>query len=155
AKNGQIHHIDAPALAKSFPGHQFFALRFRVYPVARVMPEGMKPSNVFAVSNDGKVEHLQDAKALETFFRSNGAPAKTEETAGAGAAGRLRRAQEFVQDGCYKCSVGKPEVKAEGGKVVSVSDTAVVMAGGNGEMRATLTFDNAGRVDKADLTQKI
>jgi hypothetical protein len=154
-KNGQVLHIDAAVLSKSFPGHEFFALRFRIYPVARVMPEGMKPSNVFAVSKDDKVEHLKDAKVLETFFRRNGTAAKNEETAGDLAQGWLWLAQEFVQDGFYKFKVGKAEVKSAGGKIASASDTAVVMAGGNGEMQVTLTFDNAGKVEKAAQTQKI
>jgi hypothetical protein len=155
AKNGQVIHIDAPALHKSFPGYEFFALRFRLYPVARVIPEGMKASNVFAVAKDGKIEHLKDAKALEMFFRQHGATARNEESAGALAQGWLWLAQEFVQDGFYAFTLGKPEVKSEGGKVVSATDTAVVMKGGNGEMRATLSFDNAGKVEKVAHTQKI
>jgi len=155
AKNGQIVYLDAPSLAKSFPDYQFFALRFRQFPVARVLPEGMKASNVFAVSKDGKVEHLKDAKVLEGFFRTHGAAAKNEDTAGALNQGWLTLSQEFIQDGFYAFKLGKPEVKTEGGKVVSATDTAVVMKGGNGEIRATLTFDNAGKLEKADEVSKI
>jgi hypothetical protein len=155
AKNGQVIHIDAPALSKSFPGYEFFALRFRLYPVARMIPKGMKASNAFAVAKDGKVEHLQDARGLEAFFRKHGAAASSEDTAGNLVQGWLWLAQEFVQDGFYKFKIGKPEVKTEGGRVAAASDTAVVMAGGNGEMRATLSFDGAGKVDKVDHTQKI
>src|SRR5262249_27506732 len=111
AKNGQVVHIDAPALTKSFPGYQFFALRFRLYPVARMIPEGMKACNIFAVAKDGKIEHLKDAKALEMFFRQHGATARDEEAAGALAQGWLWLAQEFVQDGFYAFTLGKPEVK--------------------------------------------
>src|SRR5207249_361588 len=82
-------------------------------------------SNVFAVSKDGKIEHLKDAKVLEMFFRQHGATARNEEAAGTLAQGWLWLAQEFVQDGFYAFTLGKPEVKTEGGKVNSASDTAV------------------------------
>jgi len=156
AKNAEpVAHIDAPALSKSFPGYEFFALRFRLYPVARMIPKGMEASNVFAVSKDGKIEHLKDAKVLEKFFHEHATAARNEESAGALAQGWLWLAQEFVQDGFYAFTLGKPEVKSEGGKVVSATDTAMVMKGGNGEMGATLSFDKAGRVAKVAHTQKI
>lgn len=155
AKGGTIVHLAAPALNKSFPDHEFFALRFRIYPVARIMPAGMKPSNVFAVAKEGKIQHLKDAKILEAFFRQQGAAATSEASAGAVAQAWLWVAQEFVQDGFYKFKVGKAEVKSADGKVMSASDNAVVMAGGNGEMRVTLNFDDAGKVDKVAHTQKI
>jgi hypothetical protein len=156
AKNAQVvAHIDAPALHKSFPGYEFFAVRFRLYPVARMIPKGMKASNVFAVAKDGKVEHLQDAKALESFFRKHGPAAKSTDVAAELVHGWLWLSQEFVQDGFYKFKIGKPEVHSTDGEVASASDTAVVMAGGNGELRATLTFDSAGKVEKVAQTQKI
>jgi hypothetical protein len=155
AKNGQVIPIDAPGLKRSFPGYAFFALRFRIYPVARMIPKGMKASNVFAVAKDGRVEHLKDAKMLESFFRKHGPAAKRPDVAGDLVHGWLGLSQEFVQDGFYKFKLGMPEVKTVDGRVASASDTAVVMAGGNGEMRATLTFDRAGKLDKVDHTQKI
>ena len=155
AKNGQVAHIAAPALTKSFAGYEFFAVRFRLYPVARMIPEGMKASNVFAVSKEGKVEHLKDAKRLEAFFHKHAAAAKDEETAGSLAQGWLWLSQEFIQDGFYKFKMGKPEVKSEGGKVASSGETAVAMAGGNGELRATLTFDGDGKVSKVVEESKI
>jgi hypothetical protein len=155
-KNAQVvAHIDAPALHKSFPGYEFFAVRFRIYPVARMIPKGLKASNVFAVSKDGKVDHLKDAKALEAFFHNHGMAAKSEKAAGNLVQGWLWLSQEFVQDGYYKFTIGKPDVKTENGKVGSASGTAVVMAGGNGEMQAMLTFDQAGKVDMVAHTEKI
>jgi len=119
-----------------------------------MVPEGMKASNVFAVGG-GKVEHLKDPKTLQTFFGQNGAKATSEEAAGNLAQGWLSLSQEFIQDGFFKFNIGKPEVKSEGGKVASVDDTAVVMAGGNGEIKATLTFDAKGRLSRVTETHKI
>jgi len=39
---GQVLHLNEPDLAKAFPSDIFFAVRYRIYPVARVLPEGMK-----------------------------------------------------------------------------------------------------------------
>jgi len=153
AKNGQVVHIDAPALKKSFPDYQFFALRFRQFPVARMIPEGMKASNVFAVGG-GKVEHLKDPKTLQAFFSQHGGKATSDEAAGNLVQGWLSLSQEFIQDGFYKFTIGKPEVKSEGGKVASAEDTAVVMAGGNGEIKATLSFDAKGRLTRVSETHK-
>jgi hypothetical protein len=155
AKTAQVTPITAPALKKAFDGYHFFAVRYRIFPVARMLPKGMKPSNVFAVSKTGLVEHLKDAKVLEGFFRTHAAAAKNEDTAGALAQGWVTLSQEFVQDGFFKFNVGKPEVKSDGGKVVSAEDTAVVMAGGNGQIQATLTFDNVGKLEKVVEAAKV
>src|SRR5262245_49121802 len=71
AMGGTFVAITTPELAKNFPDYQFVALRFRIYPVARQMPEGMKPSNVFAVPKQGKPEPLKDERALQAFFQKH------------------------------------------------------------------------------------
>src|ERR1043166_3262435 len=62
AGGGQILYLDNDVLDKAFPKHKFFAVRYRLYPVARVIPEGMKPSNVFVVPPGGRAEYLKDTK---------------------------------------------------------------------------------------------
>src|SRR5262245_22942649 len=62
-QNGQILWIEDKALAQTFPKQLFFAVRFRIYPVAMQIPDGMAPSNVFVVEGD-KFKRLKDAKAL-------------------------------------------------------------------------------------------
>jgi hypothetical protein len=155
AKNGTVLHIDSLALRKDFPDYHFFALRFRQYPVAMMIPKGMKASNVFAVSKEGKVEHLKDPTVLQDFFAKNGPAAKSEEVAGNLIQGWLSLVQEFVQDGFYAFKIGKPEVKSEDGKVVSVEDTAVATKGGNGELTAMMTFHNNGKLKMVSGTTKL
>src|SRR5262249_52054817 len=123
--------------------------------VAMMIPKGMKASNVFAVAKVGKVDYLKDPKTLQNFFTKHGPVAKSEEAAGNLSQSWLALSQEFVQDGFYKFNIGKQEVKSEGGQVVSAEDTAVVMAGGNGEIKATLSFDKEGRLTRVSETTKI
>src|SRR5947207_3048259 len=70
-ESGQVLYLGSPELDKAFPMHKFFAVRYRIYPVAKVLPEGMKPSNVFVVPKNGRAGHIKDAKALESFFKAN------------------------------------------------------------------------------------
>src|SRR5438309_1342862 len=74
AERGQIVPLHSPALDKALPKHFFFAVRFRQFPVARALPEGMKASNIFVVSKEGKeysVHRLSDAKGLEKYFQKH------------------------------------------------------------------------------------
>ena len=76
-EGAQILWKSEGALAGSFPEHVFVIARFRQFPVARQLPDGMSASNVFAVK-DGKLQHLKDAKALEKFFKDNQPAVKDE-----------------------------------------------------------------------------
>src|SRR5262245_24347623 len=107
AQNGELVPLTAEPLAKTFPDYRFLALRFRIYPVARAMPEGMKPSNLFAVPKQGKPEAIKDAQGLEKFFREHAPAADSEATASALVRSWLSLSPEFFQDGFYKLEVGK------------------------------------------------
>ena len=48
-ESGKILYLGNANLDKVMPNHRFFAVRYRIYPVARKLPEGMRPSNVFVV----------------------------------------------------------------------------------------------------------
>ncbi len=145
---GQVVPITAAPLAQTFPDYQFFAVRFRQYPVARVLPEGMKASNLFAVRGD-KVETLKTGQGLKGFFRSHAPAVKEEEDAAPVLQSWLWLTQEFVQDGFYKFEIDKSISAERKGGRLSVTGREVVMAGGNGEIRATLTFDQGGKLEKA------
>src|SRR5262249_48859471 len=141
-----------------FPDHEFFAVRFRIYPVARVLPEGMKPSNIFAVSKAGKVQHLKDEKTLEGFFRTDGPAAKSNDDASALVQSWLSLSPEFLQDGFYKFEVSKEvtfqrddQTKAPTGG----NGRALVIAGGKGEINAALKFGQDGKVTTAHDTTKV
>src|ERR1043166_946088 len=54
---------DDAALAKTFPDYQFIVARYRQFPVARALPEGLSSSNIFALTKeDQKILHIKDAK---------------------------------------------------------------------------------------------
>jgi hypothetical protein len=152
--------IDEPALAKLFPKHHFYVLRFRQYPVALVPPEPLKSNNVFAVGPEGKVEHLTDAKGLEKFFKAALPPVKDEAQAKAAATAWLRLAQEFHQDGFYQFAApGNFTVAGtddDPPAQLKVTGQAVVKpTGGNkGQVSATLVFEK-GQLAKATDESKL
>jgi len=155
-KNGKgaaILWLDQEPLPKAFPNHFFFAARYRVYPVAKVMPSGFRASNVFAVSKDGTLTHIKDAKGLQEFFAAHLAAVKDEKSAQAAVKASLLLTQEFRQDGFYKFTIIDESTKYDGKEATG---KAVVMAGGNGELLVTLTFDAAGKLaDIGDAGTKI
>lgn len=145
--------IGAPELKKLFPGTEFFTVRFRIFPVARDIPEGYKPSNLVAVTKDGKVQRLPDEKALETFF-AKGPTVRDEATAKQALKAWLRLSQEFLQDGFYQFEIIDEGITAadEGRRA---SGRALVKQGGNGELSATLTFGETGKLAEAKTISKI
>jgi hypothetical protein len=159
AKNAQIVRIDTKPLSGTFPKDVFFAVRFRIYPVAMQIPAGLKPSNIFVVPPSGKVELLKDDKALGKFFHDHATAAVKDPEAIAVTQSWLLLAQEFVQDGFYKFEVSK-EVgivrdDVEPRRLLSTNGRAVVMAGGNGEVLAALRFGKDGKVETGTTTAKV
>lgn len=150
----QLIWKDEPAFNKVFADTTFIVARYRIYPIAREIPEGLKPSNVFAVRAD-TVQLIPDVPALEKFFRAHAKPVKSADDAKNALAAWLALAQEFHQDGMFKFEVLTKEFadeKAEGGQLVR--GRAIVTQGGNGELNATLTFQD-GQLAKAAETAKI
>ena len=155
ATGGSILRLHNPALAKDFPEDVFFALRFRLFPVARRLPEGMKASNIFVVSKEGKVQHLRDAKELEKFFQKHLPAVKKQEQAQNALGGWLLLAQEFHQDGLFIFEVlSKAFAVEEQGKGLEARGRAVVMKGGNGEVTVTMTFAD-GKLTKVEPSGKV
>jgi hypothetical protein len=155
ATGGAILRLQTPALAKDFPDDTFFALRFRLFPVARKLPEGMKASNIFVVSKEGKVKHLRDARELEKFFQKHLPTVKKQEQAQDALGGWLLLAQEFHQDGLFKFEVlTKDFAIQEKGKGYEATGRALVTGGGNGEIQTTMTFAD-GKLTKLTETGKI
>ena len=156
-REGQILHQAGGGVATTFPNHHMIVVRYRQFPVAFALPEGLRASNLFAV--DGrtwKIEHLKDFKALEAFFRANQPPVKSDTDARAILAAWLTLAQEFHQDGMLKFDVLEKEFTVADDRS-KAGGRAVVMQGGNGELAAELTFDKDGKlataVEKASLRQ--
>src|SRR5262245_21253837 len=141
-RHGQIVYLDDPSLAGSFPDDVFFAVRYRQFPVARQLPEGLRASNVFVVRKDGKLVHVKDNRALERYFNDNEKPVKDADRAGTALAAWLILTQEAHQDGFFKFEVNKKNFTVDkDGDAIKAIGRALVMQGGNGEINATLRFE--------------
>lgn len=140
-----------PPVATTFPDHHFVIVRFRVFPVARLMPQGLQASNVFAVDKDGKFTHLKKVKDLEKFFKAKQAAVKEDKEAKAALASWLALSQEYHQDGMFKFEVLQKEF---GGDEKTARGRAIVAQGGNGELAVTLTFAD-GKLAKVTESAKI
>lgn len=149
---GEVVAQASAVVKQVFPDHQLVIVRFRLFPVARIMPEGLNASNIFAVTKGGKLEHLKDVKTLEKFFRAHHPAVKTEKDAKTILSAWLALTPEFHQDGMFKFEVLDKEFAFEDNKA---SGRATVMSGGNGELKVVLLIDKEGKLAKADEIAKI
>jgi hypothetical protein len=141
--------ISNEALKKAFPDAFFFALVFRQYPVASIPPEPLKSQNLFIVPKNGKLVHLADTTAMESFFKDNLKKDKDDDAAKTATQAWLVLSQTFRQDGFFKFSVAKDNLKVVEGKGNrKANGKFVVTQGGKGELTATLTFDERGNLTK-------
>jgi hypothetical protein len=152
----RIQQIEDEAVTRLFPKHRFFAVIYPRYPVARRVPAELKASNVLAVGQGGKIRLLNEADALQDFFKSDVAAVQDDERAKTVAHAWLRLSQEFVQDGFYQFEILDDSIRVQPGKDGrAVRARAVVMRGGNGDIRVALTFDADGHIaqvsEKADV----
>jgi hypothetical protein len=154
--HAQLIFKDEPVLKKVFPEHLFVVARYRQFPVARVLPKGLRPSNVFAVTTGSeKTRLIRDAKELKDFFQAFAAPVKNDAAARNALAAWLILTQEMQQDGFYKFEVIEKEFAAEtNGKREEIRGRALVTQGGKGEIGATLVFED-GKLTKTTQTGKI
>ncbi len=155
-RGAAIAPIEDAAVGKMLPDYVFVSVLFRQYPVARMVPEGLKASNVFAVDRDGKVTVLTDARGLEKFFQAHLAAVQEDEPLKDAARAWVRLAQQFRQDGFFKFALVDDATKVrpeDGGK--SASATVAAMQGGSGTLRATLSFDEAGKLVKVAEENKL
>lgn len=126
-----------------FPTYLFYIVRFRQYPVARMLPAPLTANNIFVVGKDSAVQHLTDVKGLEKFFRNNLPPVNQPATATTAMYAWLRISQEFVQDGMFQFTIPADRIvvtPTNGG--LKVTGAAVVVPNGanRGEVTATMTF---------------
>lgn len=159
ARRAVVVPIWPEALTRTFPDRTFVSVRFPLWPVAVAPPAPLKSQNLFAVGKDGKLQHLADAKGLEDYFRAHLPPVKGPQQAADAADSWAHLAQEFVQDGFYIFRVKSPSSieAAPGGGIKSVEARAVVepAQGNKGELRATLHFDQAGKLTKVAQENKV
>src|SRR5579871_5344538 len=143
--SARVEFVKDDAVTSALPNYYIFSVLFPRYPVARRPPsKDLTASNLFAVDDDGKVTILKDAKELEKFFQTN-VTAKSEEQKKRAIRSWLRLAQQYHQDGFYTFRLMDDATKVDGNKV---SGVVVAMKGGSGMLKATLTFDDDGKLDK-------
>jgi hypothetical protein len=152
---GEVTPQSAAAVKKVFPDYQMVIVRFRLFPVARIMPEGLRASNIYAVDKDGKFELLKDVKTMEKFFREHQKPAKTEKDAKEILGAWMTLTQEFHQDGMFKFEIQDKQFAVAQDKGLNARGRLIVMAGGNGDLVAELDYDKDGKLAKVVETAKI
>ena len=160
---------DTP-VANNFPDYLFYVVRFRQYPVARILPPPLAASNVFVVSKDGTVELLKDQQGQETFFKAHLRiimPGWLDTTPMMKHAlySWLRIAEEFAQDGMFRFTILEEKITVvqpqdENGKFPQrwfVSGEAVVepTSGNSGSLEATLTFDGEWKLIGVEQTSTV
>jgi hypothetical protein len=163
AERGQVAPVADGALARSFPGDDFYALRFSQYPVAIAPPPPLASNNIFVVKSDGSVRHLRDLGALKELFQTALTPVRTQTEARDATEAWLRLSQEFAQDGFLRFVSPHAAVQVASGQdggLLATGRAVVDPRGGNrGQIVASLTFDAAGRMtdvwEKADIKRGI
>ncbi len=151
-----MQQVKNEPVGRAFPQHVFFGVYFRQHPLARFTPQGMNDSNLYAVGTDGKPNLLKEAKQLQDFFKMNLALIKEEEASKDAARAYVRLMEDLHQDGFYKFALQDDSTKvnaSKGGKVATAR--SVVMAGGNGELGAALTFDGNGQLQTITESVKL
>jgi len=143
-------------VTQAFPSQMWFVVGFRQYPVTQVAPRPLRTRNLFAVSQAGEVRHITGTNELEQAFRALLAPAKDEKAAQRDVAAWLRLSEELKQDGFFKFLILRDTItttKMQNGS--RASGKSVVTQGGNGEIRAALTFDDSGKLVSVSETSTV
>jgi len=137
----QVERLQDRALERALPAYTLFAVWFRQYPVARLVPEGLAEANVFAVAADNKVEVLRNLTSLIAFFQTHLSPATTDEQIKEAARAWLSLSQQLHQDGFYQFTLEEDSLKVMQEQTETVVRGKVtVTRGGNGEIQAALRF---------------
>lgn len=145
----ELVEVADPALKAAFPRHQFFSMRFSMFPVARMTPEPLGAANLFAAGETGKdgkreVTLMKSAADLQGFCAKT-LRATNKDAARAAAHGYCLLRKELAQDGFFKFDI-KPaefEVTEKDGNITVKAALTVDggAAGGLAKMR------NSGSID--------
>lgn len=157
ADKGQMSVVSGDTLQAEFPGYRFYALHFRMFPVAIATPAPLKPANVFALSPQGEVTHMPDMDSLKDFFRHNGPTAQRNDQAREVFKAWMKLAIEFKQDGFYEFSALAPVNVTSRSATAELTVTSKVTAtrGGHGEYKATATFGEDGKIHDTTIVDNM
>jgi len=145
--SGQTYRVTAPSVAQVFPKVLFYVMRFRMYPVARILPEPLKANNLFILSADGKLTQVADVESLQKHFLAVTPANKTLIPAIVTA--WLCLSQELAQDGMFRFIAPTKVVQTPhaDGAISASAEVAVDTRGGNqGKISVTMTFTAKGKV---------
>jgi hypothetical protein len=152
----RVQPITDQAVLRAFPGHTFFSVLFRQYPVAVAPPKPLRSSNVFVVPKEGKVDVVTDPAALQKLVQTTLPPVRDDAAAQAAVEAWLRLSSELHQDGFFTFAIMADSTKVsaeDGGR--KATGKMVVMKGGNGMIDATLTFSGDGKLKQVDKKARI
>ncbi|MEZ0223288.1 MAG: hypothetical protein ACAH83_01950 [Alphaproteobacteria bacterium] len=157
ADKGQMSVVSGGTLQAEFPGYLFYALHFRMFPVAVATPAPLKPANVFALSPQGEVTHMPDMDSLKDFFRHNAPAAQRNDQAREVFKAWMNLAVEFKQDGFYEFSALAPVNVTSRSATADLTVTSQVTAtrGGYGGYKATVTFGEDGKIRGTTIVDNI
>jgi hypothetical protein len=154
-ESGRIGEYSNGAVSDLFSGYRFYTMRFPAYPAARAVPEPLKTSNVFAVSESRVVTHIPDEAYLQSFFM-NALPRLPNENRQRDALRAwLALVQELQQDPNFRFSQPDSIAVTSNGDGWSVSGKIDVIQGGRGEISTTLYFDAGGNFLKAETDTRL
>ena len=147
AERGALSPLTDADLAKAFPKATFYLLRFRQYPVAFEVPEGLSAGNICVLQGE-EVSLVSDDKGLQAFF-SKGLPAvMSHDDRRQAAKAWLRIAQELHNDGFYRFKPLAEEKVTLALRQVSGVTHVDPQGGNKGQISAVLTFYYKGKLAK-------
>jgi len=137
ADRGQLVAIEAETLKRTMDDTDFFALRFRRFPIEVVPEPPLQPNNIFVALGE-KVIHVADKEALKRFLKKHLKPARDVKSIVAATDSCLRLFQEIHHDGFFEFEA--PSVKAT--DQTSEGEVKVVkQRGDKGELTVKLRID--------------
>lgn len=139
-------------VSKVFPDLRFVAVRFPLYPVARVPAEPLKSQNIMVVEKD-KVKLVTEPKGLEPYFKNLNT--KAADLIPAGRAYALL-VQEFYQDGYFKFELKKDafSLNVVDGTLLGIQGKVSVVPEIGNKGQITFTFTVDGKVKIISIAQE-
>jgi hypothetical protein len=158
ATGAKVYRITGEALARVFPSHLFFAVRFPMYPMAVRPRAPLVAQNLFIVDREGQMEHVTDFKGINTFFTENIGKVLKGNDGKNPAKAWLALGQELIQDGYFTFTVPDEEIKigraAVGPRIIARAVVKPEKRNG-GFLQIRLDFGLTGDLDTLAYSKEI
>jgi hypothetical protein len=158
AQDAKVYRITDDALARVFPAHLVFAVRFPMYPVAVRPRAPLLARNLFIVDKEGQMDQVSDFKGINTFYTDNIRKVLTGKEVVNPARAWLVLAQELVQDGYFKFSIPGDAIRiGQAATGVRVIARAVIKEekGNKGYLQVKLDFGLTGDLDTLAFEKEV